>query len=74
MQARPATLAARRAYLFRGGPNPIKPRRDQRELLRARQIGHVADPDQGILKIGRDHREIIGVENNQGRKIGHRYL
>jgi hypothetical protein len=74
MQARPATLAARRARLSRGGANPIEPRRDHRELLRTRDIGHVADPDQSILKISRDHREIVGVEGNQSRKIGHRRL
>src|ERR1700730_7839643 len=74
MQARPAALGARASPFLRGGLHPIEPRRDHRELLRAGQIGYVADPHQGVLEICRDHREIIGVEGDQSRKVRHRRL
>jgi hypothetical protein len=74
MQARPAALAARASHFFRRGPHPIEPRRDHRELFRLRQKGHLADTHQGVLKICRDHREIVGVEGDQSGKIRHRRL
>src|ERR1700730_4338887 len=74
MQTRPAALAARVSPFFRGGPHPIEPRRDHRELFRLGQKGHFADTHQGILKIYRDHREVVGVEGDQSGKVRHRRL
>src|SRR5580700_2023378 len=74
MQARPAALAVGASPFFRGGPHPIEPRRDHRELFRLGQKGHFTDPHQGILKIYRDHREVVGVEGDQSRKVRHRRL
>jgi hypothetical protein len=74
LKSRVAALAAGTFGISRDGLEPIEPRGDHRESLGARQIGHVADPNQGVLKICRDHRKIVSVEGDQWWEVRHRCL
>jgi hypothetical protein len=66
-----AALAAGTSTVVRHGLDPIEPRDDHRESLGARQIGHVANPHQSVLKICRDHRKIVSVEGDQWWEVRH---
>ena len=65
MQARGTTLAAAGR-----GLDPVEPLARHREAALVWEIGDLRDRNQGILKVGREDREIVSIECDEAERRG----